>query len=436
MASRVGPLDAPITIELDDKALPARAGEPLAAAIIAAGQTVFSRSAKYHRPRGAFCLSGGCGNCLMKVDGVPNVATCQTHAKPGMRLERQNAFPDARFDLLQANDVVFRSWFNHHEFLAGVPVVEKIVLEVARKLSGLGELPRHAGTPRQPAALERLGVVIVGGGASGLAAARKLSERGVQYTLFERDDELGGRLTTGADSGTPPVFAPPADRVRTGARVVGLFADDGPRFLAVVQHGRLHLVYFEQLILAHGSQPTLTPFENNDLPGIYAGRAVSRLLRRQGVLVGQRVAVVGDAEEARALAARLKEAGAEPVAVGAEPVKAHGLNAVTRLTVKHQGKEEDVACDAVALCTLPTPATELARAGGAAVSWHVHAKVFAVDADQHGQTRVPGLYVCGELRGPMSPSASAESGLLAAESVVRALTSGGVVSPPRPGNPP
>ena len=31
---------------------------------------------KYHRPRGVLCFSGKCPNCLMNVDGIPNVRTC------------------------------------------------------------------------------------------------------------------------------------------------------------------------------------------------------------------------------------------------------------------------------------------------------------------------------------------------------------------------
>ena len=37
---------------------------------------MFSRSFKYHRPRGLLCCSGHCANCMMTVDGVPNVRVC------------------------------------------------------------------------------------------------------------------------------------------------------------------------------------------------------------------------------------------------------------------------------------------------------------------------------------------------------------------------
>ncbi|TDP89808.1 isorenieratene synthase [Leucobacter luti] len=53
------------------------------------------------------------------------------------------------------------------------------------------EFPAHPGTPRvtQPRK-----VVVVGGGIAGLAAACGLTERGVEVTLVEAEDRLGGRV--------------------------------------------------------------------------------------------------------------------------------------------------------------------------------------------------------------------------------------------------
>ncbi|MBL8909637.1 MAG: (2Fe-2S)-binding protein, partial [Archangium sp.] len=137
---RINPLESPVTIELEGEQFQARAGEPIASALIAKGETIFSRSPKYHRPRGPFCMTGSCAHCLMRVDGVPNVPTCRVPVKAGMRIERQNAMPDARLDVFRANDFVFRDWFNHHEFLAGIPIVENVLQKIARQLAGLGVL--------------------------------------------------------------------------------------------------------------------------------------------------------------------------------------------------------------------------------------------------------------------------------------------------------
>jgi sarcosine oxidase subunit alpha len=418
---RVTPLEHPCTIELDGEQLEAREGEPVAASIIASGELLFARSPKYHRPRGPWCLSGGCSQCLMRVDGVPNVPTCRVPARPGMRLERQNAMPDASLDLLRASDFFFRSWFNHHEFLAGVPIAETVLQKVARQLSGLGLLP-DAPVTREPATFEQLGTVIIGAGAAGLALAQRLTERGREYTIFERELEVGGRLISAAEEHQPAVWSPPSTVTRLGALVVGLFADAGAPFLAIVEHGRLRLVGYQRLVITTGGQPGFAIFPNNDLPGVMAGRGVSVLLRRHGVLAGQRVACVGEPLEARALSKLVTAAGGQALAIGAEIVRAHGLRRVEAATVRVDGAEQKVSCEVIAICGPVNPSFELARAAGARVSWHERQACFVVEADANGRTVAPNLWVAGEVRGPMSSGAAVEQGLTVAEAFLHEVT--------------
>src|SRR5215475_11808095 len=78
-----------VRISLDGQAVEAHPGDTVAAALLRAGITTFTRSIKYHRPRGPFCLQGSCGQCLMRVDGVPSLPACRVPAVEGMRCERQ-----------------------------------------------------------------------------------------------------------------------------------------------------------------------------------------------------------------------------------------------------------------------------------------------------------------------------------------------------------
>lgn len=409
---RIIPLEAAVTIELDGDQLQACAGEPVAAALIANDVTIFSRSPKYHRPRGAFCMTGACAHCLMRVDGVPNVPTCRIEVKAGMRLERQNAMPDARLDIFRANDFVFRDWFNHHEFMAGIPIAEHVLLKIARQLAGLGKLPEREAPQRKPAQVEHHRNVIVGAGAAGLAAASELESKGIPHVVFERERVIGGRLISAAENAQPALWNAV---VRTSAEVVGLFSDEHKPFLAVIEDEQLKLVFFEQLLLTVGGHPALPAFANNDLPGVMAGRAVSTLIRRHHVLPGNRIACVGEVEEARALAAMVTEAGGEAVAVGAQVTRAHGLRRVNAITLE---SGEKIRCDVVAYCAPLSPAFELARAAGAKVVWNANAHCFVVDADANGKTSAPGIYVAGEMRGPMSSKVAAEQGLAAAKALV------------------
>jgi aerobic-type carbon monoxide dehydrogenase small subunit (CoxS/CutS family) len=87
----LGPLEPgqPITLWVDGVPVPANDGEPIAAALVAAGYHVFRRTTRQGRPRGLFCAVGRCTDCVMIVDGQPNVRTCVTPAADGMVIETQ-----------------------------------------------------------------------------------------------------------------------------------------------------------------------------------------------------------------------------------------------------------------------------------------------------------------------------------------------------------
>jgi len=93
----LGPLDATplVTIHVDGRAVPAVTGEPIASALIAAGILTFRRTQVTQEPRGYFCGIGLCSDCMMIVDGVPNVRTCVTPVRDGMIIATQRGFAPA-----------------------------------------------------------------------------------------------------------------------------------------------------------------------------------------------------------------------------------------------------------------------------------------------------------------------------------------------------
>ena len=64
-------------------------GEPIAAALHAAGIRVLSHSLKHNRPRGFWCAIGNCSSCNMRVNDVPNVRSCVEPLQEGMVVETQ-----------------------------------------------------------------------------------------------------------------------------------------------------------------------------------------------------------------------------------------------------------------------------------------------------------------------------------------------------------
>ena len=76
-------------IYFDGKPIEAYEGEPVAAALMAAGVHAFRKTAKRRAPRGIFCAIGRCTDCMMIVDGKPNTRTCITPVKEGMKVQTQ-----------------------------------------------------------------------------------------------------------------------------------------------------------------------------------------------------------------------------------------------------------------------------------------------------------------------------------------------------------
>ena len=73
----------------DGKTLEGYKGEPIASALRVAGVMAHRYTAKKHEPRGVFCAIGRCTDCVMVVDGKPNVRTCITPLAEGMTVETQ-----------------------------------------------------------------------------------------------------------------------------------------------------------------------------------------------------------------------------------------------------------------------------------------------------------------------------------------------------------
>lgn len=78
-----------LTFTLDGASVPARAGDTVAAALLAAGMQGCRDTPVSASPRGPYCLMGVCFDCLVTIDGVDNCQSCLIPVAQGMRVERQ-----------------------------------------------------------------------------------------------------------------------------------------------------------------------------------------------------------------------------------------------------------------------------------------------------------------------------------------------------------
>lgn len=84
------------TIRFDGEQVEVVDGQTIAAALLAADQRAFRRTRRAGRPRGLYCGIGACFDCLVIVNGVPSQRACLVEARPGDRVESQEATGWAR----------------------------------------------------------------------------------------------------------------------------------------------------------------------------------------------------------------------------------------------------------------------------------------------------------------------------------------------------
>lgn len=78
-----------VTFSYNGQILEGYEGEPIFTALKAAGVMAHRYTAKTHEPRGVFCAIGRCTDCVMIVDGKPNIRTCITPLEAGMVVQTQ-----------------------------------------------------------------------------------------------------------------------------------------------------------------------------------------------------------------------------------------------------------------------------------------------------------------------------------------------------------
>ncbi|WP_436496264.1 (2Fe-2S)-binding protein [Actinokineospora sp. HUAS TT18] len=85
-------------ITVDGESTPVRPGQTVAAALMAAGRVSWRDTRHGGRPRGLFCGIGVCFDCLVVVNGVPDVRACQRLVANGDEVRTQHGaeLPEAR----------------------------------------------------------------------------------------------------------------------------------------------------------------------------------------------------------------------------------------------------------------------------------------------------------------------------------------------------
>jgi sarcosine oxidase, subunit alpha len=348
-------------------------GDTIASALAASGVRVFSRSYKYHRPRGLLTADVFDPGCQLQVGDEPNVRGAHRRLQAGMDVRSQNTWPSLRFDVKAGNGLAGRflaAGFYYKTFIKPErlwPVYEKVL----RRFVHAGEVPPDSAQPYYDKRYAHPDVLVAGGGPAGMAAAVAAARAGASVMLVEQEHELGGHLRWGGPAELAllgelrtAVHAEPGIEVLTDAVVAARYDDN---WIAVAQRGLPGIA--ERLVKARAGVLVVAPglierpyvFAGNDLPGVMLSTAVRRLIGLHAVRPGQRAAVFSANPEGDAAAAELHAAGVDVVELDARRlVRATGRGGVAAVELAGGRRHEvDLLVTAVGW-TAPTSLLNMA----------------------------------------------------------------------------
>lgn len=307
--------NVPITFHWNGRLQHGYKGDTIVSALLAAGETVFSRSFKYHRPRGVLSASFLDPGCTVQVGEEPNVRGAHRRVEPGMVVRAQNVWPSLRHDAKSVNRFMGRflgAGFYYKTFMKPErlwPAYEQVL----KRFASGGTVSRDSPHGYYDKRYVHPDVLVCGGGPAGMAAAVAAAETGAEVLLVEEEYELGGHLRWGgartsallADLRTA-VLDHPGIEVLTNSVVTGRYDDNwiavmqrrhpdlagggfGPAGSPVME--RLVKARARSLVVAAGLVERPYVFDGNDRPGVMLSTAARRLVNLWAVKPGTRAVV-------------------------------------------------------------------------------------------------------------------------------------------------
>jgi glycine/D-amino acid oxidase-like deaminating enzyme len=401
----IAPVGAPATIHFQGKAIPALAGETVAAALSAAGYLAFRRTPS-GAPRGLHCGMGACFDCAVTIDGRAGQRACLTTVADGMRVED----------------------------LAGDAVLTAPCAEQAEE--------------------EAPDILVVGAGPAGLAAAAAAAETGAVVAVLDERSAAGGQyakpLAPSHRDSAPDAQARIGDSLRARAKAAGVVIHHGatvwggfaPDEIAAIVAGRAITFRPRRLVIAPGAHEAPVPIPGWTLPGVMTTGALQTLVRTQRVAPSARVLIGGGGPLNLQLAVELLRGGVAPLAVieaspaptaaalsaawrmartapdllrqgigmlitlrragvpvlhGARIVALEGQDTVRTARVSTPSGERRFEAEVVALNQGFQPEVGLARALGAAHRYEDRGLGhLATNTDEDGRTSLPSVFAVGD----------------------------------------
>jgi len=281
-------------------------------------------------------------------------------------------------------------------------------------------------------------VLVVGAGPAGLAAAWRAASEGAGVAVVDDNPNAGGQIWRGEE--TKPASTEAQiwlERLRSvnirfirGARI---FQQAQPGAVSAETAAGVVELNYKNLILATGARERFLPFPGWTLPNVLGAGGLQALVKTGLPIEGKKVVVAGSGPLLLAVAAYLRERGANVLLIaeqapasrlarfglhllnektkrrsagelrrklkgiryltGCWPVAAQGAEKLETVTLQRGRKRWQVACDYLACGFHLVPNLELAELVGCKI------ENGAVSVDEFQQTSVAQVYAAGEATG-------------------------------------
>lgn len=446
----------------DGKPYEGHPGDTLASALLANGVRLVGRSFKYHRPRGVFSAGSEEPNALVELrTGArrePNTRATLAELFNGLEARSQNRWPSLRFDALAMNDLFadfLTAGFYYKTFMWPKALWERLYEPAIRRAAGLGTLSMEADPDSYDKGFLHCDLLVIGGGAAGLAAALTAARAGARVILADEDSRLGGRLLSESDTlddapasewiaGLAAEFASlPNLSVMRRTTVFGAF-DHG--IYGSVERVSDHLaepgakvrqtlwrINAKRTVLAAGVTERHIPFRNNDRPGIMLAGAMRAYANRWAVSPAETVAIFTNGDDGHRTArdllakgvriaavvdsrANAKSSGDYRLIAGATVSDSKGRLGLTSIEVTHSTRKEWIACGALAVSGGWNPNVHLASHHRGRPVWDEERQAFLPPANMPD-----GMLAGGAAAGRGDTAAAMASGVEAAVTALDAL---------------
>jgi len=318
-------------------------GDTLASALLANNIHLVGRSFKYHRPRGIMTCGSEEPNAIVQIGNDPSMTEPNTRATEielyeGLEASSQNCWPSVNFDIGAINNFfspLIPAAFYYKTFMWPASFWKKYEYFI-RKSAGLGKSPVKPDQDIYDHKYLHCDVLIIGGGISGIIAAKTSAQNNLNTVLLDDKNILGGTTIFQENEcfKINNIFSnewlkkeieslKSFNNLTIKTRTT-LAAYHSYNYLLARENLTDHLssnekkdkirqrlwkIRAKKVIIATGSMERPLIFNNNDRPGIILSSSIKKYIDFYGVKCGQKISLFTNNDSAYETAISLNKSG-------------------------------------------------------------------------------------------------------------------------------